>query len=247
MAEKDQITLDAPTGTFVAVHRTCAPSLTMTDVTTNTSRTSGMCTTTTNADDSRLSIPSPINIGAGDRVQLMVPTLVNPRKVGVHELSIESSINGATPVGFQTVRAGAISGLSLSQSTTALGATQVTYTVGFTTSATGALAAGTGTISVQAPAGSFPSHPDCSSRLTVSDLTDQGFDVRPMCVQTVNSDGSRLVISPPIDIGPRDDVEVVIPSVRNPAEAGPTIYGRDLLGRAAIRLSLAIRPPHAVK
>ena len=221
VAEKDQITLDAPTGTFVAVHRTCAPALTMTDMTTNTSRTSGMCTTTTNADDSRLSIPSPINIGAGDRVQLMVPTLVNPRKVGVHELSIESSINGATPVGFQTVRAGAISGLSLSQSTTALGATQVTYTVGFTTSATGALAAGTGTISVQAPPGSFPSHPDCSSRLTVSDLTTKGSMSAPMCAQTINSDGSQLVISPPIDIGARDDVEVVIPSVRNPAEAGP--------------------------
>ena len=56
VADKGQITLDAPTGTFVAVHRTCAPALTMTDLTTNTSRTSGMCTTTTNADDSRLSI-----------------------------------------------------------------------------------------------------------------------------------------------------------------------------------------------
>ena len=111
--------------------------------------------------------------------------------------------------------------MSLSQSTTALGATQVTYTVGFMTSATGGLAAGTGTISVQAPAGTFPTRPDCSSRLTVSDLTTKASMSAPMCAQTVNSDGSRLVISPPIDIGPRDEVEVVVPSVRNPAEAGP--------------------------
>ena len=219
VAQKDQITLDAPTGTFVAVHRTCAPSLTMTDMTTNTSRTSGMCTTTTSADDSRLSIPSPINIGAGDRVQLMVPTLVNPRKVGVHELSIESSISGATPVGFQTVRAGAIGGLSLVHNRA--GGNTVTYTVGFTTSPTGALAAGTGTISVQAPPGSFSSHPDCSSRLTVSDLTTKGSMSAPMSARTINRDGSQLVISPPIDIGATDDVQVVIPSVRNPAEAGP--------------------------
>jgi hypothetical protein len=81
VAEKGQITLDAPAGTFAAVHRTCAPALTMTDLTTNTSRAGGMCTTTADADDSRLTIPSPINLGAGDRVQLKVPTLVNPTKV----------------------------------------------------------------------------------------------------------------------------------------------------------------------
>ena len=179
-----------------------------------------MCTTTTNADDSRLSIPSPINVAAGDRVQVMVPALDNPTTVGWHGLSIETSVSGASSVRFQTVRAGAVSGLSLSQSTTALRATQVTYTVGFTTSATGALATGTGTISMQAPAGSFPTRPDCSSRLTVSDLATKASMSAPMCAETVNSDGSRIVISPPIDIGAGDAVEVVIPSVRNPTEAG---------------------------
>jgi hypothetical protein len=115
LAGKGQITLDAPTGTFAVAHRTCAASLTMTmtDLTTATSRGLGTCATT-NADDSSLSITSPINVGAGDRAQLMVPTLDNPAQVGLHLLSVGTSAGGTASVGFQIVKAGAISGLSLS-------------------------------------------------------------------------------------------------------------------------------------
>ncbi len=73
---------------------------------------------------------------------------------------------GATAAG--AAGPGSVSGVSVSLSTNAAGATEVDYTVGFTTSATGALDPNTGTITLSTSGStSFPSN--CS--YTVTDVT----------------------------------------------------------------------------
>ena len=120
---------------------------------------------------------------------------------------------------------------SLSLSTYAAGASDVSYTIEFTTSATGSLAANAGTISVEAPAGTFPAAPACANAMTVTDLTTGSSNTTAsMCFSEVGSEGNRLVIQTPVGIGGNNRVQVVIPGLVNPAASrAPHLERWDIL------------------
>jgi hypothetical protein len=97
----------------------------------------------------------------------------NAAVVGAHTLRVWTSKDSAGSANYRLVpRGGAISGLSVSVTPNIAGAAGTTYTVGFNTSATGALVAGAGTITVTAAPGT--KLPNCA---LVTDLTTNNTDV----------------------------------------------------------------------
>ena len=86
---------------------------------------------------------------------------------------------------------------SLSLSSYAAAASDVSYTIEFTTSATGSLAADAGTISVMAPTGTFPPAPACANAMTVTDLsTGSSNTTASMCFSEVGTKGDGWCSSP---------------------------------------------------
>ena len=192
----------------------------MANLTTARAATASLCAETTNADGSELTIASPAAVGAGQRLEVVVPGLSNPTQAGVRELSVQASLAAAATVQYRVVPAGAVSALSLSRSDPSARASQVTYTVEFKASPTGALAAGTGTVTFTLPPGTFPAQPSCSLRVTVTDITTRATAAAPFCSQVVLSGGSQLVVTSPVMVGGGDEIEVVIPGLDNPSQ-GP--------------------------
>ena len=141
-----------------------------------------------------------------------------------------------------------VAGLSLSLSTDASAASQVTYTIDFTTSVKGALAANTGTISVQAPAGTFPAPPLCSGTISVSDLTTHVSDTTAsMCFSEVGNQGSLLVISSPVAIAADNRVELVVPGLDNPAAIGPQTLAVRTSSDSASSVGFHLMPAASIK
>ena len=221
-ANAGTISVGAPAGTFPAAPA-CANAMTVTDLTTGASNTTAsMCFSEVGSEGNRLVIQSPVGIGGNNRVQVVIPGLVNPAGAGLHALSVGTSSNSASSVDFHTLNAGSIDDLSLSRSDDAPGASQVTYTILFTTSATGGVAENTATISVEAPQGTFPAPPGCGDPIVVTDLTTKASDqTGSLCSSEVGAQGERLLISSPVSIGGNNRVQVVIPELDNPAGAGP--------------------------
>ncbi len=247
-ANSGTINVEAPTGTFPPAPA-CANAITVTDVTTGSSNTTaGMCFFEVGTEGNRLVIPSPIGIDAGNRVEVLIPGLDNPAGVGLHGVALGTSSDRAGSVNFQILKAGSIGDLSLSRSDDAPGASQVTYTIEFTTSATGALAENTSTVTIEAPVGTFPAPPQCGDSMVVTDLSTKASDqTGSICGSEVGNQGRRLVVSVPAMIGGNDRVEVVIPGLDNPATAGPHLLtvGTSSDGTASVGYT-TVAPPHAV-
>ena len=221
-ANAGTISVEAPAGTFPAAPA-CANAMTVTDLTTGSSNTTAsMCFSEVGSEGNRLVIQTPVGIGGNNRVQVVIPGLVNPAQAGLHTLSVGTSSNSAGSVDFHILNASSIDDLSLSRSDNAPGASQVTYTIVFTTSATGGVAENTATISVEAPAGTFPAPPGCGDPIVVTDLTTKASDqAGSLCSSEAGAQGARLLISSPVSIGGNNRVQVVIPELDNPAGAGP--------------------------
>ena len=144
------------------------------------------------------------------------------RSLGLHVLTVGTSANSANSVNFQVLNSGSISDLSLSRSDGSPGASNVTYTIGFITSATGGVAENTGTISLEAAPGTFPAPPGCGDPIVVTDLTTKASDqTGSLCSSEVGDQGERLLISSPVSIGGDNRIEVVVPGLDNPSGAGP--------------------------
>jgi len=69
------------------------------------------------------------------------------------------SLLGMAPAANAVAGPGSVTALSVSASPFSSGTTPATYSIGFRTSAAGALAAGTDTITVSGPSGTFPTTP----------------------------------------------------------------------------------------
>ena len=108
--------------------------------------------------------------------------------------------------------------VSLSLSTAAAGATEVSYTVQFTLPPSGALVANKGVISLTAPKGTFDG--SCSVCLTLADLTTKASVFVEGWRTTANSDGSALSFTTPMDLGAGDTVRAVLPGLNNVAAPG---------------------------
>ena len=78
-------------------------------------------------------------VGAGQRAEIAITGLFNPKVPGPAVLSLATSSDGTRSVGYTVTGHGIpVAVLSVALSTAAARATRVTYTVDFTTSAAGA-------------------------------------------------------------------------------------------------------------
>ena len=93
-------------------------------------------------------------VPADNRIRLTLTGVTNP-PAGNHRSPLKTSSDTvpATTPPYTTGPAHAVSSPTMTLSSSAAGATGVTYTTTFTTSATGALASSSGTITVMAPSG----------------------------------------------------------------------------------------------
>ncbi len=130
---------------------------------------------------------------------------------------------------------GRVSRLSVSLSTNASGASEVAYTLDFTTSASGALTPGGGDIDVAAPPGTVPdATKGCRpGTITVTDLTTDVSGSLAPCSATVSAHGSQMQFGTPVAIGAGDRAQVVITGLANPAN----------LGRATLSVSTTYDKP----
>ena len=151
----------------------------------------------------RLLISSPVSIGGDSRVEVVVPGLDNPAKAGPHTLVVQTSSDRARSVGYTTAAPShAVVDLTLAVTSPAARASEVTYTVEFTTSASGALPAASGAITMEAAVGTFPSAPPCGQAVaTVTDLTSKASGQVDLCETeqaTVSQGGAKLELLTPV-------------------------------------------------
>ena len=153
-ADKGTVTLVAPQGTVFPSEN---PDYTVVDAGTKAaSPISGNPAVAAGGSVVSVTVGAPV--AAGQRVSLVVAGVANAAP-GPQSLAIATS-SGIRPVAappYRLVPAAGVVAPSLSLSSDAAGAGQVTYTVGFTASAQGGLVANQGTITLVAPEGTvFP-------------------------------------------------------------------------------------------
>ena len=150
------VTVVAPSGTVL-------PNCVSYDDTTTNQQFSG-CQQTSSDGGATATYGVNGTINAGDQVKLTMDNVTNPPAGTGDKLTLSTSSDttpASTPT-FATTAPQALSDLlAVSLSSSAAGATGVTYSVGFTTSSTGGLVADHGTVSVAAPEGTVL--PECVS------------------------------------------------------------------------------------
>ncbi len=152
-------------------------------------------------------------IGSGDRVQMVFTGATNAAMAGAHTLEVSTSKDAAGSAIYRLVpRGGAISGLSVSVTPNVAGASGTSYTIGFRTSATGALAAGGGTITVTAAPGT--KLPNCA---LVTDLTTNQDD--ESCSGGVPP-AATMTVTTQVPIAAGDQVRVIFTGATNTDVAG---------------------------
>ena len=168
----------------------------------------------------------PVAVGGGDRVAMVLTGLTNPKTPGV--LTVATSSDTARSVHYsQLAPTHRLSEVSVILTSAAVRATRVTYTVEFTTSTTGGLAAGQGTITVDAAIGTFPEaacHTAAHPLATVSNLVTKLNTQIDLCtpgVAEMTGGGAQLQLVTPVAIGGGQRAEVVISGLDNPGVPGP--------------------------
>jgi hypothetical protein len=138
-------------------------------------------------------------------------------------LAISVAPAGAAGLAVRAVPAGAVSGPSVALSTAAARAGKVAYTVGFTTSSGGALASGSGTVTLSGPTGTVFNGADATylfdDRTSGMTGTTYGFG------GTVGQSGAAITVPTPIAIAAGDRVTITAPGVTNATSTGPHQLG----------------------
>ena len=194
------VTLTAPAGTFTGA------SFQITDVTQNRSIGGGQVSN--DGTTAVLSISTGTPTGAGDVLRVVV-TDANNSTAGLHQFDIDTSSDtppAAKPT-YTLVAPQAVTNASVVPSTTAAGATGVSYTVQFTTSSTGQLIF-PGTVTLTAPAGTFT-----GASFQITDVTQN----RSIGGGQVSNDGTTAVlsISTGTPTGAGDVLRVVVTDANN--------------------------------
>jgi collagen type VII alpha len=162
-------------------------------------------------------------VAPGDQVTVFVFGGQNPPAAGSHQLTVSTSgSNGAaSPPGISFTAATKVTDAALWLSSSLHGATNVTYTVGFTVAnglSGGNDAIGGSTVTITAPAGTvFPSN-GCTG-VTVRDDTYWTAG----CAATTGGGTNVLTISGP-QVQPKDHVTVTIEGVTNAAAGSKTLH-----------------------
>ncbi len=158
-------------------------------------------------------ITTEVAIGAGDGVQVVFDGVTNAPTVGLHDLVLSTSADVAGSGRYALVaRGAAVSKLSVSVAPGVAGASGAAYTIDFTASATGALVADSGTITVTAPAGT--QLPRCA---LVTDLVTHASE--DSCAGDV-APASSMTITSQVAVGDGDEVQVVYAGATNSGGVG---------------------------
>ncbi len=216
------ITISAPEGTFPASPSSCMYDFArFTNLETQASGGVDLCGDVSAARH-QLQLTPPIAIVAGQKVEVSINGLDNPARPGPEALTLQTSSQSAGSVSYTIVPSSAIGALSVVRSSSAAGATRVTYTVEFTTSATGALAEGSGLIELDAPVGSFHRTAACGvASAIITDLATQASAGVDMCNAPVSEGGAQLQLVSGVAIAASQRVSVAITGIDNPLVPGP--------------------------
>ncbi|MHB1891293.1 MAG: beta strand repeat-containing protein, partial [Acidimicrobiales bacterium] len=152
-------------------------------------------------------ITTPVAIGNSTAVTVVVNGVTNPAAATGYTLAVSTSSDLA-PVDTSPYNiAGAVSNLTGPAPSVSTAGSAATYTIGFTTSATGALAASSGTISLSVPSSS-----------TIFPTAAADYTVNGTAATSVGGGGtSAVTITTPVAIGNSSTVKIVITGVTNPA------------------------------
>lgn len=154
-------------------------------------------------------------VPAGCQIVLTVTGVTNPG-VGSDQLDVATSSDTVeAQSGAYTISAAhAVSAPSVTMTTAAAGATGVTYQIEFTTSSSGALAAGAGTITLAAPAGTNFAAATSYDAVDLSDGQDLG---APLGFGVSNSGATATWTVNGSGVPAGDEIRLTIEGVTNPA------------------------------
>ncbi len=163
-----------------------------------------------------MTITTEVAIGAGDGVQMVFDGVTNATTVGPHVLRVSTSTDGASSAKYALVaRGGAVSNVSVSVTPDVAGVSGAAYSISFKASATGALVASHGTITVTAAPGTKLS--DCAvvtDLVTHSSADSCAGDAPPAATMTITTE---------VAIGAGDGVQMVFDGVTNATTVGPHV------------------------
>jgi hypothetical protein len=211
-----QITLEGPVGTSLPGTGNC--NYTVTDETTGASACASAGSSGASSPATvTMTLPNNFTVNAGDQVQVEINGAGNP-PTSSFSLSVSTSsdlVSAATTESLSVAKSVTPASPSLTLSTTAAGADQVTQTINFTTSSLGSLVNGLGNITLEAAPGTGYSGNRCDYE--VADLTTQFSNTCAPSVSVGNPDeGSTVTITVPITIRGSDEVRLTILGVRDP-------------------------------
>jgi hypothetical protein len=154
-----------------------------------------------------ITITTEVAVGAGDEVQMVFDQVTNAITVGPHVLRVATSADAANSGKYALVaRGGAVSNLSVLVTPALAGASGAAYTINFKASATGALVASSGTMTVStAPGTKLPS---CA---LVTDLVTHASE--DSCVG--GAPASSMTFTTEVAVGDGDEVQVVLAGATN--------------------------------
>lgn len=243
------VTIDAPPGTTMpSTASDYVFNSTAANVTPSLSATNGSLT------DNEATVDIPVSVAAGGSVALTISGVTNPPS-GNYTLSVNTSSDtapvattsytiGSTVTGPDTTTCA--TGVSSCPSVTvspAVGTESASYTVDFTTSASGALVAGTGTIVLAGPTGTV--FPSAASDYVVTPSGGAG-----AAATTVTGGGTATVtITTPVAIVDSTAVTLSIASVTNPPAGTDTMQvstSADLIAATSGTYTLSAPPAPVV-
>jgi hypothetical protein len=207
------ITLEAATGTGFPSSGNCIYSLT--DETTGASACAGIDSLGGASLASLVTIPVPngVPIGAGDQVQLVVSSVVNPSASSL-KLSVATSsdtVPASASASLGTAKSVSFATPALTLSSTAAGASGVTMNLKFATSSLGSLASTVGTVTLT---GTYPTQfPGNGCDYQFDDLSTQSTGG---CAPGVSDGASTVTVTVPLGIRAGDEVALTVTDVVNP-------------------------------
>ncbi len=214
------ISIKAPAGTF-PVKPLCSVDLaTVTDLATETHRQEDLCSATVSSDGSQLQLVTPVAVSGGQQVEVSISGLANPPVPGLETLALSTTSNTARLARYRVIPATPVSQVSVTLSNPTVGAEPVTYAISLTVPPSGAVAAGSGTITVKAGGASLPSAPECGQGdATVTDITSKASAPVTSCFAGPSPGSLGVLI--PIAISGGDRAVLTVPGLVNPSTAGP--------------------------
>ena len=160
-----------------------------------------------------MTVTTQVAVAAGDQVRVVFTGATNTDVAGLHTLDVSTSKGSVGSATYRLVpRGGAVSDVSVSVAPNVAGASRATYTVGFKASASGALVAGSGTITVTAAPGTkLPNCALVTDLATNASIDSCDGDAAPAATMTVTTQ---------VAVAAGDQVRVVFTGATNGTQPG---------------------------